>query len=53
MPKSHSDTDALDADHHLTAFQQNILIILAEESRYGLAVKEELETYYQDEVNHG
>jgi DNA-binding PadR family transcriptional regulator len=37
----------------LTAFQQNILVILAEEPRYGLAIKRELETYYDDEVNHG
>ena len=37
----------------LTAFQQNILAILAEEARYGLAVKRELESYYESEVNHG
>jgi len=37
----------------LTAFQQNILVILAEEPRYGLAIKRELESYYDDEVNHG
>ena len=37
----------------LTAFQQNILTILAEEPRYGLAIKRELEAYYGDEVNHG
>ncbi|WP_178916112.1 PadR family transcriptional regulator [Natronomonas gomsonensis] len=37
----------------LTAFQQNILTILAEEPRYGLAIKRELETYYGSEVNHG
>jgi DNA-binding PadR family transcriptional regulator len=37
----------------LTAFQQNILVILAEEARYGLAIKRELEDYYDDEVNHG
>jgi DNA-binding PadR family transcriptional regulator len=37
----------------LTAFQQNILTILAEEARYGLAVKRELESYYESEVNHG
>jgi len=37
----------------LTAFQQNILVILAEEPRYGLAIKRELETYYDSEVNHG
>jgi len=37
----------------LTAFQQTILAILAEESRYGLAIKRELEDYYGTEVNHG
>ena len=37
----------------LTAFQQNILVILGEEPRYGLAIKRELEDYYDDEVNHG
>jgi DNA-binding PadR family transcriptional regulator len=37
----------------LTAFQQNILTILAEEARYGLAIKRELEDYYGSEVNHG
>lgn len=37
----------------LTAFQQNVLTILAEESRYGLAIKRDLESYYGEEVNHG
>jgi DNA-binding PadR family transcriptional regulator len=37
----------------LTAFQQNILVILSEEPRYGLAIKRELEDYYDSEVNHG
>ncbi|MFB6310707.1 MAG: PadR family transcriptional regulator [Salinirussus sp.] len=37
----------------LTAFQQNILTILAEDARYGLAIKRELQTYYDAEVNHG
>jgi DNA-binding PadR family transcriptional regulator len=37
----------------LTAFQQNVLLVLAEESRYGLAIKRELEDYYDEEVNHG
>jgi len=37
----------------LTAFQQNILVILSEEPRYGLAIKRELEAYYDSEVNHG
>lgn len=39
--------------HDLTAFQQNILVILAEEPQYGLAVKRELEDYYDEEINHG
>ena len=37
----------------LTAFQYNILVILSNEPMYGLAIKRELEAYYDDEVNHG
>ncbi|MFC6988108.1 PadR family transcriptional regulator [Haloplanus sp. GCM10025708] len=37
----------------LTAFQQNILVILSEEPMYGLAIKRQLESYYGTEVNHG
>lgn len=37
----------------LTQFQLNILAILAEEARYGLAVKRDLEAYYGEEINHG
>ena len=37
----------------LTAFQNNILTILATEPMYGLAIKRELEEYYGTEVNHG
>ncbi len=37
----------------LTAFQYNILVILSREPMYGLAIKRELEAYYDDEVNHG
>lgn len=37
----------------LTAFQQQILTILSEEARYGLAIKEALEAYYDADVNHG
>ena len=39
--------------HDLTAFQQNVLTVLAEEPQYGLAVKRNLENYYGSEVNHG
>ena len=39
--------------HDLTAFQNNILTILAEEPMYGLAIKRVLEEYYETEVNHG
>lgn len=42
-----------EAVRDLTAFQQNILRILTEEPRYGLAIKRELEEYYGSEVNHG
>ena len=37
----------------LTAFQYNILVILSREPMYGLAIKRELEEYYESEVNHG
>lgn len=37
----------------LIAFQQNILIVLSEEPMYGLAIKRQLEDYYESEVNHG
>jgi DNA-binding PadR family transcriptional regulator len=40
-------------DPDLTKFQLRILAILAEEARYGLAVKRALEEYYQEDVNHG
>jgi DNA-binding PadR family transcriptional regulator len=39
--------------HELTAFQQNILTVLSREPQYGLAIKGELEAYYDSEVNHG
>ena len=44
---------AVEEARELTAFQKNILTVLAEEPRYGLAVKRELEAYYDEEVNHG
>jgi len=44
-----SGVDATD----LTQFQVTILAILAEESKYGLAIKRELEAYYGEEINHG
>lgn len=53
MSEAHSVSDTGGLASQLTAFQQNILAILAEEARYGLAIKRELEEYYGDEVNHG
>ena len=53
MSEAQTRTDTPSIASELTAFQQNILVILAEEPRYGLAIKRELETYYDDEVNHG
>ena len=53
MSEAQSVSDELDLARDLTAFQQNILVILSEEPRYGLAIKRELEDYYGTEVNHG
>jgi DNA-binding PadR family transcriptional regulator len=53
MSEAQTVTETPGIARELTAFQRNILTILAEESRYGLAIKRELETYYDDEVNHG
>jgi DNA-binding PadR family transcriptional regulator len=51
MPEAHQAHSTASRD--LTAFQKNILAVLANEPRYGLAVKSELEDYYGEEVNHG
>ncbi|TKX79334.1 PadR family transcriptional regulator [Halorubrum sp. SD626R] len=51
--QSVTDGDVPPSASDLTAFQQNILTILAEEPMYGLAIKRELESYYGSEVNHG
>jgi DNA-binding PadR family transcriptional regulator len=51
--QSVTDGEATKQASELTAFQQNILAILAEEPMYGLAIKRELESYYGSEVNHG
>ena len=53
MSEAQSISDSSGIARDLTAFQQNILVILAEEPRYGLAIKRELESYYGTEVNHG
>ena len=53
MSEARCASEASITAQDLTAFQQNILTILAEEPRYGLAVKRELEAYYGSEVNHG
>lgn len=37
----------------LTEFQKNILNVLVGDSKYGLAIKRELDRYYEEEVNHG
>lgn len=53
MSEAQRVSDGSGVARDLTAFQQNILTILAEEAMYGLAIKRELEDYYQTEVNHG
>ncbi|MFC6826418.1 PadR family transcriptional regulator [Halopelagius fulvigenes] len=53
MSEAQTVTDISGIARDLTAFQQNILVILAEEPMYGLAIKRNLEEYYGTEVNHG
>jgi len=53
MSEAKSVSDRSEIARELTAFQQNILVILSEEAMYGLAIKRELEEYYGTEVNHG
>jgi len=54
MSEAHTKQTVDDSTvRELTAFQQNILVVLSEEPMYGLAIKRELEAYYGDEVNHG
>ncbi len=53
MSEAQSITGSQGIARELTAFQNNILVILAKEPMYGLAIKRELEEYYGSEVNHG
>jgi len=40
--------------HDLTGFQRDLLVVIAGlEEPHGLAIKDELEEYYESEVNHG
>ena len=40
--------------HDLTGFQRDLLVVIAGlDDPHGLAIKEELEEYYESEVNHG
>ena len=40
--------------HDLTGFQRDLLVVIAGlDEPHGLAIKEELEEYYESEVNHG
>ena len=53
MSEAQSTTADQQTAHDLSAFQQHILTVLSEKPRYGLAIKRELESYYDSEVNHG
>ncbi|MFB6281399.1 MAG: PadR family transcriptional regulator [Haloferacaceae archaeon] len=53
MSEAQTVVDGPEVGRDLTAFQRNILVILSEESMYGLAIKRALEEYYGTEVNHG
>jgi DNA-binding PadR family transcriptional regulator len=40
--------------HDLTGFQRDLLVVIAGlDEPHGLAIKEELEDYYESTVNHG
>ncbi|MFC6942994.1 PadR family transcriptional regulator [Salinirubellus sp. GCM10025818] len=40
--------------HDLTGFQRDLLYVIAGRERpHGLAIKEELEDYYEKEIHHG
>lgn len=40
--------------YDLTGFQRDLLVVIAGlEDPHGLAIKEELEKYYESDVNHG
>ena len=40
--------------HDLTGFQRDLLFVIAgEQQPHGLAIKEELEDYYEKEIHHG
>ena len=40
--------------HDLTGFQRDLLYVIAGlDEPHGLAIKDELESYYESEVNHG
>ena len=40
--------------HDLTGFQRDLLTVIGGlDSPHGLMIKEELETYYETEINHG
>ena len=40
--------------HDLTGFQRDLLYVIAgEDDPHGLAIKDELEDYYESEIHHG
>ncbi|GAA0677342.1 PadR family transcriptional regulator [Natronoarchaeum mannanilyticum] len=42
------------AMHDLTGFQRDLLYVIAgQDDPHGLAIKEELEDYYESEIHHG
>lgn len=53
MSDDDSASDPTVDPRDLSAFQRNILVVLAEGSEYGLGIKQELEAYYGSNVNHG
>ncbi|SIS21749.1 PadR family transcriptional regulator [Natronorubrum thiooxidans] len=49
-----TDTSAPQKLASLTGFRRDVLYVIAGSDKlYGLAIKEQLEVYYESEVNHG
>lgn len=53
MSGAQSTQRTTDEVRDLTAFQYNTLVVLSDGAKYGLAIKRDLESYYNSEVNHG
>ncbi len=52
-PSDDSSTASPTHATDLTAFQRDLLALLTEDADYGLGLKDHLESYYGEDINHG